>query len=196
MRTPDGRGQLVLECTALERSKQLIEVGYQKIGGPHQLDVEARVEHIGRRHALVHEARLRPDDLGQVGEKRDYVVLDLALDRIDARDVEHRGLAFGPDGLRGFLGDHAERRHRVGGMCLDLEPDPVARLRIPDRGHLQPAVARDHCVTRPLRAPSRRRCVSPRCWPDRRPDCRPGTPPSPRPARWRPRAPRAAPSPA
>jgi len=42
MRTPDGRRQLVLERTALERSKQLIEVGYQKIGGPHQLDVEAR----------------------------------------------------------------------------------------------------------------------------------------------------------
>jgi len=54
--------------------------------------------------------------------------------------------------LRGLFGDHAERRHRVGGMRLDLEPDPVARLRIPDRGHLQPAVARDHCVTRPLPA--------------------------------------------
>jgi hypothetical protein len=29
-------------------------------------------------------------------------------------------------------------------MRLDLEPDAVARLRIPDRGHLRPSVARDH----------------------------------------------------
>jgi len=36
----------------------------------------------------VDEARLRPDDLGQVGEKGDDVVLDLALDLIDAGDVE------------------------------------------------------------------------------------------------------------
>ena len=40
----------------------------------------------------VHEARLRADDLGEVGEEGDDVVLDLALDRVDARDVERRPL--------------------------------------------------------------------------------------------------------
>ena len=36
----------------------------------------------------MHEARFRADDLGQMGQKGDDVVLDLALDFLDPRDVE------------------------------------------------------------------------------------------------------------
>ena len=36
----------------------------------------------------MHEARFGPDDLRQMREERDDVVLDLALDLVDARDVE------------------------------------------------------------------------------------------------------------
>jgi hypothetical protein len=43
----------------------------------------------------VDEARLRPHDLAQVGQEGDDVVLDLALDLLDARDVERRVLALG-----------------------------------------------------------------------------------------------------
>ena len=73
----------------------------EQVGGAHELHGEAGVEHVGRRHALVHEARLRADDLGEVGEEGDDVVLDLALDRVDARDVERGVLALVPDRLGG-----------------------------------------------------------------------------------------------
>ncbi len=33
-------------------------IGDQDVGGARELDVEAGVEHVGRGHALVHEARL------------------------------------------------------------------------------------------------------------------------------------------
>ena len=36
----------------------------------------------------MHEARLGPDDLGQMGQERDDVVLGLALDLVDAGNVE------------------------------------------------------------------------------------------------------------
>ena len=64
----------------------------QEVGGARELHVEAGVEHVRGGHALVHEARLGADDLGQMGEEGDDVVLDLALDLVDARDVE-RGVA-------------------------------------------------------------------------------------------------------
>ena len=39
------------------------------------------------------EARLGPDMLGEVGEEGDDVVLGLALDLVDARDLELAALA-------------------------------------------------------------------------------------------------------
>src|SRR5262245_26185884 len=79
-----------------------------------------------------------------MGKERDDVVLDLALDLLDARDVELGILAFGPDLLSRGLGNDPKFGHGVGRVRLDLEPDAVARLRIPDRGHLRPSVTRDH----------------------------------------------------
>src|SRR5438045_4053532 len=89
----------------------------------------------------MNEARLGADVLGEARQERDHVVLHLALDLVDARDVE---TAFVPDGLGRFLGDDALRRERVAGMRLDLEPDAEPVLRLPDGAHLGPAVARDH----------------------------------------------------
>ena len=86
----------------------------------------------------MHEARFRPDDLGQMGEEGDDVVLGLALDLLDARDVELGVLALGPDFRRRCLGDDPEFGHGVGGMRLDLEPDAKARFRRPDRRHFRP----------------------------------------------------------
>ena len=92
----------------------------------------------------MHEARLWSHDLGEMGEERDHVVLDLALDRVDARNVKLGVLALVPDGLGGGLRNDAELGHGVGRMRLDLEPDAVARLRVPDRGHFGPSITRDH----------------------------------------------------
>ena len=99
VRAADGRRQLVLERAALERGEQPVDVGDQEVGGARQLHVEAGVEHVGRGHALMHEARLRPDDLGQMGQEGDDVVLDLALDLVDALDVERGVAALVPDRL-------------------------------------------------------------------------------------------------
>ena len=112
----DGGRVLVLEGAPLQRREQRVEIGEQDVGGAHQLHGEAGVEHVRRGHALVHEARVRPDDLGEMGQEGDDVVLGLALDLVDARDVEVRGAALFPDRLGGFLRDdaelgHARRRH-------------------------------------------------------------------------------------
>ena len=90
------------------------------------------------------EARLGPDDLGEMGEEGDDVVLDLALDRVDALDVENRLSGLVPDHRRRRLRHDAELGQRIGRMGLDLEPDAIARLRLPDRGHDRAAVAGDH----------------------------------------------------
>ena len=62
-----------------------VDVREQQVGGAHELHGEAGVEHVRRGHALVDEARVRADELGEVGEEGDDVVLHLALDLVDAR---------------------------------------------------------------------------------------------------------------
>ena len=89
----------------------------------------------------MHEARFGADDFGQMRQEGDDVVLGLALDLVDALDIECRVLALGPDGFRGFLRNDAELGQRVGGMRLDLEPDLEARLRLPDRRHFGAGIA-------------------------------------------------------
>ncbi len=137
----DGQRHLVLEGPALEHGKQRVDIGEKDVGGLLQLDGEAGVEHIARGHALMEEARLRPDMLGEVGEEGDDVVLGLLLDLVDPRDLERALL---PDGARRLRRDDAERRLGVAGMRLDLEPDAETVLRLPDRAHRGAAVAWDH----------------------------------------------------
>ena len=140
----DGRRHLVLEGALLQCGENLVDVGDQKIGGAGQLHVEAGIEHVGGGHALMHEARLGADDFRQMGQEGDDVVLGLALDFIDALDVEGGAPGLGPDRLRGLFRNDAEFRQRIGRMRLDLEPDLEARLRLPDGGHFRTGVARNH----------------------------------------------------
>ena len=140
----DGRRHLVLEGALLQRRQHLVDVGDQKIRGAGELHVETGVEHVGRGHALVHEARIRADEFGEVGEEGDDVVLDLALDLVDPRDVELGVLALGPDGFGGLLRDHAEFGLGIRRMRLDLEPDFEAGQRLPDGGHFRAGIAGDH----------------------------------------------------
>src|SRR5215831_16299774 len=82
--TSDHGRHLVLEGAPLERRQHLVDIGDEQVGGAHQLHIQASVKHVGRRHALVNEARLRSDDFGEVGEERDNVMLDLAFNLVDA----------------------------------------------------------------------------------------------------------------
>src|SRR6478672_8729599 len=86
VRAADGRRHLVLEGALLQRRQHLVDVADQKVGGPGELHVEAGVEHVGRRHALVHEAGLGTDDLRQMGQEGDDVVLGFTFDLVDPRD--------------------------------------------------------------------------------------------------------------
>jgi hypothetical protein len=107
------------------------------------LNVKARIQDVGGGHALVHEARLRSHDLGKVGEKSNDIVLDLAFDCVDARDIEFGRFAFFPDRFCGLFRDQSKLGHGVGGVGFDLEPDAKARLRRPDRRHLWTRIAWD-----------------------------------------------------
>ena len=135
---------LVLEGAPLQRGQHLVDVGEQQVGGARELHVEAGVEHVGRGHALVHEARLGADDLGEMGQESDDVVLGLALDLVDAGDVEGGVLGLAQIVLAASLGIDAELGQGVGRMRLDLEPDLEARLRLPDRGHFRAGIAGNH----------------------------------------------------
>ena len=65
----DHRRVFVLEGAPLQRRQHRVEVGEQEVGGLGQLHRKAGVEHVARRHPLVHEARLGPDMLGEVGQE-------------------------------------------------------------------------------------------------------------------------------
>ena len=103
VRAADGDRVFVLLGAALQRREQGVDIGEEDVGGARELHRERGVEHVRRRHALVDEARLRPDDLGEMGEEGDDVVLGGRLDLVDARDVEGRRAALVPDGLRRLL---------------------------------------------------------------------------------------------
>ena len=94
MAAPDGRGVFVLQRALLQRGQQLIDVCDQNVGGAAQLHREARVQHIGRGHALMHETRFGADDLRQMRQERDDVVFDFTLDLVDAFDSNFALRAF------------------------------------------------------------------------------------------------------
>ncbi len=142
---PDADRVLVLARALFERRHHPVDVGDQDVRRPGELDGKAGIEHVRRGHALVHEARLRPDMLGEVGEEGDHVVMRLALDLVDAGDVEFSGRPR-PHGLGGLLGDHAELGLGVGGVGLDFEPDAEAGLRLPQGHHVGTGIARDHAA--------------------------------------------------
>src|SRR2546423_12849113 len=95
----------------------------------------------------MHEARLWPDEFGEVSQKGyDVMVRDL-FNFVDPRHVECYMAGLVPDRPGGFFRDDADFGQRVAGMSLDLEPDAKPRLRLPYRGHFGPGIAWDHMGT-------------------------------------------------
>ncbi len=134
----------MLQSALLQRGEHAVHVCQKQVGGADKLDVQRRIEHIRRGHALMDEARVRSDELGQMGQECDDVMLRLALDFVDALDVEFRRSALFPDGAGSFLRDHTDLRQRVARMRLDLEPDAELGFGRPDGDHFRPRIARDH----------------------------------------------------
>ncbi len=147
VRAADGGRVLIFERALLQRREQPVEIGEQNVGGARELHGEAGVENVGRGEAEMDVARLRPDNFGEMRQKRDDIVLDLALDRVDAGSVKRRLLSFFPNYFSSRFRDQPKLCHGVGGVSLDLEPDAEAGCRRPDGGHVRPGVARDHAAS-------------------------------------------------
>ena len=137
----DCRRVLVLESAALECAEQGVEIGEQQVGRLLQLHGKRGVEHVARRHALVHKARFGPDMLGEIGQECDRLVMDLALNLADAVDLESGALA---NRFCRTAGDDFKFFLRLAGIDLDFELDAEIVFRRPNPGHLGAAVARDH----------------------------------------------------
>ena len=144
MAAADADVHLVFDCAGLQRGQQLVHIREQEVGGAHQLHVERGVQHVRRRHALMHEARLiLPTMFGQVGQEGDDVMFGDGLDLVDAGDVEFD--VFGlPHGVGVFARDHAQIGLGVAGMGLDLVPDAEFGLGRPNGDHVGAAVSGDH----------------------------------------------------
>jgi hypothetical protein len=101
----DRRGVLVLLGALAQRGEQQVDVLDQDVGRARELHRERGVEHVRAGHALVHEARLVADLLGDPGEERDHVVPGHRLDRVDRLDVDLRvGLPPVPQRLAALSG--------------------------------------------------------------------------------------------
>ena len=135
---------LVLEGAPFQRLEERIDVIEQQARRTVELNRETGVEHVGRRHALMDEARLVADMLGEIGQEGDDVVLGLALDFLDARDVDvvERRLAALPDGPRGLGWHDAEFSECVQGMRLDLVPRCDDRVLVGAQMYAQRASSR------------------------------------------------------
>ena len=152
---PDRDGVLVLQRALLQRRQKCVQIGQQNVRRPHQLHVEAGVQHVRGRHPLMDEPRVVAHVLGQVRQEGDHVVLGLALDLVDAVDIELNALSL-PHRLGRRFRDHAKLRLRVAGMRLDLEPDAELGLGRPDGDHLGAGIAGDHGASSRLSAGCRR----------------------------------------
>ncbi len=84
VRAADGRRHLMLFGPVLQGIEQGIDIGDQDVGRTNELHVQAGIEHVRGCHALVDEARLRPDDLCEMGQEGDHVVFRHGLDGVDA----------------------------------------------------------------------------------------------------------------
>ncbi len=129
------------EGSAAQHGEQRVDIGDHQVGGARQLDAEAGVEDVGTRHPLVDEARRLADMFGKVGQEGDDVVLGLALDFVDAVDLE---AALGPHRRRRLARDDAEFGERVHRVRFDLEPDAEAGFGLPDGDHRGTRIAGNH----------------------------------------------------
>ncbi|MND53340.1 hypothetical protein D3C80_443750 [compost metagenome] len=151
---------LVFEGASLESSQNTIYVCKQNVGGAHELDVERRVEHVRRCHALVDEAAIRADEFRQMSKEGDDVMLGDGFDLIDAGDIEFGLAALFPDRFCRRFRNDADCRERVAGVGLDFEPDAKLCFRRPDGDHFRSGITGDHgqlaCLDRIAAALSRR----------------------------------------
>ena len=141
VRPADRRRHLVFHRALLQRRQHPVHILDQDIARPLQLHREAGVQHVRRRHAEMEETRFVADMLRHRRQERDDVMLHLALDRIDALHIE---AAPRPHGDGYVFRDHPQLGHRLGRQRLDLEPDRIALLRLPDRNHLGTGITRNH----------------------------------------------------
>ena len=158
--------EFMFEGAAFQRGEQGVDVREKNVGRPRELHRKTGVEHVGRGHALMDEARLGPDEFGEMGQKGDDVMMRDLLDRVDPRHVEGDMAGLFPDRLGGLFRDDADFGQRVAGMRLDLEPDAKAGLRLPEGGHFGTGIAGDHagslCQGGGGGASCHRACLAPR----------------------------------
>src|SRR5574337_178022 len=107
-RAADGLGQLRLDRPALQCRDERLGIRDENVGGSFELHRKASVEHVRAREPHVDKARLGADEFREVGQERDHVVLRLALDLVDALDVEFRVCPLLPDRLRRLPRDRAD----------------------------------------------------------------------------------------
>ncbi len=77
-----------------------------------------------------------------------YIVLDLSLKRLDARQIE---VAAFPNSLRSRLWNHAGFGQGFGGCDFDAEPHAELVFITPDAAHFGPGVACDHALASTIR---------------------------------------------
>ena len=146
VRAADANGVLVFKRALFQRRKQIVQPSKQKVGGPGELHIETGIENVGGCHALVNVSGVLADDFGKMGQEGDNIMLGLALDFVDAGDIECRVSGLVPDVLCRGLGNDAALGQSIAGMRLDFEPDAKFALRRPNRHHVRAGIAGDHGI--------------------------------------------------
>jgi hypothetical protein len=115
----DGDGVILCsKARRLQRGEQAVDIGDQDMSAAaRELHVESRCRARPTRSCPDARSARRADDFGEMGQEGDDVMLGLALDLVDALDIEGRVLALFPDRLRRLLRDGAEFRQRIAGMA-------------------------------------------------------------------------------
>ena len=144
MGAADGDRVLVFHGACLQRREKSIHALEKKVSRAHKLHVETGVQHIRRRHALMHETGIGADKLCEVRQESDDIMLGFAFDLVNAVDVEGRAAAFLPDVACRALGDNAKSRQSVTGLRLDFEPEAEFCFWRPDGDHVGSRIARYH----------------------------------------------------
>src|SRR5262245_47962265 len=152
VRPADHRCAAMLVGPQAHGGAQPVEPLEDQIAGLTHLQRLRGVDDVRRRHAEVQPARRWTDVLLHRRREGDDVVLRLALDFLDARDVEGCLLA---DVTCRFRRHDTLTRHRLHGGNLDLQPGFVTPLVAPDATHLRVRVAWDHAADSRVRPASR-----------------------------------------
>ena len=130
----NGGGVFMFQRPGPQGCQQGLDALDQQIGRAGELHGQGCVQHVGTRHALMHETGILANALGHPGEEGDDVMPRHPLYRVDCLDgggIDGGGAggALVADVVRGGGGDGAEAGHSLGGQGLDLEPDAEAFLR-------------------------------------------------------------------